>query len=213
VILGGLAAAPPEPVTEEPSEARAPIDLPARMALGEAHYRPSEVGWREAGEPSAKVQIGASDADELAITVVVAPSHRLFVPEQTVNTLDNEPAAINGDGVQLYVRCADSEGAWLLVPRVGGRTVAVQPIAGWNGGLIASAEWRPTSAGYELTARVALPRDCPMVELDLLVNETAPGRARRRGQLVLSGAKGEFVYLRGDRHDRRQLLRFRLSDA
>jgi hypothetical protein len=36
---------------------------------------------------------------------------------------------------------------------------------------------------------------------DLIVNETAPGRERRRGQLVLSGARGEFVYLQGDRHD------------
>ena len=79
--------------------------------------------------------------------------------------------------------------------------------------LSVSSEWHPTSDGYELSARVALPRDGGMAELDLLVNETAPGRARRRGQLVLSGAKGEFVYLRGDRHDRRRLLRFKLTDA
>jgi hypothetical protein len=46
------------------------------------------------------------------------------------------------------------------------------------------------------------------VSLDVLVNETAPGRERRRGQLVLSGAHGEFVYLRGDRHDRNRLLPF-----
>jgi hypothetical protein len=135
------------------------------------------------------------------------------VPEEAVNTLDNEPAAINGDGVQLHVRCAGSEGAWLLVPRAADRSVAVHPIAGWKGRLSVSSEWHPTSDGYELSARVVLPRDCRMAELDLLVNETAPGRARRRGQLVLSGAQGEFVYLRGDRHDRRRLLRFKLTDA
>ena len=111
------------------------------------------------------------------------------------------------------MRCAGQEGAWLLVPRAADRSVAVHPIAGWHGGLAVSTEWHPTSDGYALTARVALPREGRVVELDLLVNETAPGRARRRGQLVLSGAKGEFVYLRGDRHDRRQLLRFKLTDA
>jgi hypothetical protein len=42
----------------------------------------------------------------------------------------------------------------------------------------------------------------------VLVNESAPGRDRRRGQLVLSGARGEFVYLRADRHERERLLRF-----
>ena len=49
--------------------------------------------------------------------------------------------------------------------------------------------------------------------LDILVNETVPGRQRRRGQLVLSGAAGEFVYLRGDRHERDRLLHFSLADA
>ena len=34
----------------------------------------------------------------------------------------------------------------------------------------------------------------------VIINETVRGRGRRRGQLVMSGARGEFVYLRGDRH-------------
>jgi hypothetical protein len=51
------------------------------------------------------------------------------------------------------------------------------------------------------------------IGLDVIVNETVSGRARRRGQLVLSGAAGEFVYLRGDRHDPGRLLRFTLLDA
>jgi hypothetical protein len=54
--------------------------------------------------------------------------------------------------------------------------------------------------------------DAQEVELDLIVNETVPERARRRGQLVLSGGDGEFVYLRGDRHDHSRLLRFSLSN-
>jgi hypothetical protein len=46
------------------------------------------------------------------------------------------------------------------------------------------------------------------IELDVIVNETAPGRERRRGQLVMSGAAGEFAYLAGDRHDPARLLPF-----
>ncbi|HET9012705.1 MAG TPA: hypothetical protein VFN38_12860, partial [Gemmatimonadaceae bacterium] len=44
--------------------------------------------------------------------------------------------------------------------------------------------------------------------LDVVVNETAPGRERRRGQLVLSGGAGDFVYLRGDRHSMDRALDF-----
>jgi hypothetical protein len=43
-----------------------------------------------------------------------------------------------------------------------------------------------------------------MLSLDVLINLTGASRARRSGQLVLSGASGEFVYLRGDRHDPRR---------
>ena len=49
--------------------------------------------------------------------------------------------------------------------------------------------------------------------LDVIVNEMPAGRERRRGQLVLSGARGEFVYLRGDRHDPTRLLALTLPDA
>jgi hypothetical protein len=44
------------------------------------------------------------------------------------------------------------------------------------------------------------------VAFDLIVNDAAAGRTRRRGQLVLSGSRGEFVYLRGDRHDPHAML-------
>jgi hypothetical protein len=42
----------------------------------------------------------------------------------------------------------------------------------------------------------------------VIVNDAGPGRARRRGQLVMSGAGGEFAYLRGDRHDPSRLIPF-----
>ena len=47
--------------------------------------------------------------------------------------------------------------------------------------------------------------------LDVLINDMAADRERRRGQLVLSGARGERVYLRGDRQSVDRYLRVRLS--
>jgi hypothetical protein len=44
------------------------------------------------------------------------------------------------------------------------------------------------------------------VGLGVVVNEIPPGRERRRGQLVLGGAEGEWVFLRGDRHDPGRLI-------
>ena len=48
---------------------------------------------------------------------------------------------------------------------------------------------------------------------DVIINETIPGRERRRGQLVLSGARGEWVYLRGDRQDSSRFFNFAVADA
>jgi hypothetical protein len=47
--------------------------------------------------------------------------------------------------------------------------------------------------------------------LDLIVNEISSERARRRGQLVLSGSANEWIYLRGDRQDRERFLGFALE--
>ena len=115
--------------------------------------------------------------------------------------------------MQLYVVAGERKGGWLLVPDAGSRDVGVRVIEGWEKGLMVSAQWRPTASGYELVAEVALPTGTTEAALDVIVNETAPGRERRRGQLVLSGARGEFVYLRGDRHDVARLLRFTIADA
>jgi hypothetical protein len=46
-----------------------------------------------------------------------------------------------------------------------------------------------------------------------VVNETTRERERRRGQLVLSGGAGEFVYLRGDRQAAERLLPFVIADV
>jgi hypothetical protein len=113
--------------------------------------------------------------------------------------------------VQLYIVSGGRKGGWLLVPDPTSRDVGVRSIEGWEKGLSVRAKWEPTESGYALVAEVALQAGATDVALDVIVNETAPGRERRRGQLVLSGARGEFVYLRGDRHDVAQLLRFVIS--
>ncbi len=181
--------------------------LPTTFVLREPNYRRSEESWSEAGRPTATVMVATTRLDTLAINVDVSHVHRCFVAIDAENPLDNEPAQINGAGVQLYVVAGERKGGWLLVPDAASRDVGVLAIEGWEKGLTVSARWQPTALGYALVAEVALPAGTTEASLDVIVNETAPGRERRRGQLVLSGARGEFVYLRGDRHDSR-LLRF-----
>jgi hypothetical protein len=196
------------PGTERP----ALLSLPLVVPLGERHYRRSEPTWSEAESPSATVAVSRAEAGVILVEVTVPRSHRIFVGPDVENPLDNELASINGDGVQLYALAERSGGAWLLVPDAGGHSVHQIPIEGWGDGIAADATWRVVPGGYALTARVQFPPATREIGLDVIVNEAAPGRARRRGQLVLSGARGEFVYLRGDRHDPVRLLRFSLSD-
>jgi hypothetical protein len=157
--------------------------------------------------------VATTRLDILSINVDVSNVHRCFVAVDEENPLDNESAAINGAGIQLYVVAGERTGGWLLVPVGGSRDVGVLAIEGWEKGLTVSARWQPTESGYSLVAEVALPAGTTEAALDVIVNETAPGRERRRGQLVLSGARGEFVYLRGDRHDVARLLRFTIANA
>jgi len=185
--------------------------LPAAFVLDEQNYRRSEESWTESGRPTATVMVASTQPDTLTINVDVSHVHRCFVAVDAENPLDNEPAAINGAGVQLYVVAGERKGGWILVPDAESRDVGVLAIEGWEKGLTVSAQWEPTASGYAIVAEVALPAGTTEAALDVIVNETAPGRERRRGQLVLSGARGEFVYLRGDRHDVSRLLRFSLS--
>ena len=140
----------------------------------------------------------------------VTTSHRHFIPLGSENELDNEPCSINGDSVQLYARSGTTSVGALLVPNAEGRSADAQGIDGWANTMSVVASWEPSARGYRLTAVLAIEPHADDMWLDVIVNEAAPGRARRRGQLVLSGAAGEFVYLRGDRHEPVRLLRFLL---
>jgi hypothetical protein len=48
--------------------------------------------------------------------------------------------------------------------------------------------------------------------MDVIVNLKASGRERRSGQLVMSGGRGEWVYLKGDRQSRDRLLAVSIAD-
>jgi hypothetical protein len=72
------------------------------------------------------------------------------------------------------------------------------------------AHWRETAEGYAID--IVLLGEVPSA-LDVIVNEKPQGRIRRRGQLVLSGGAGEFIYLRGDRHDPERLVRLQLTNV
>ena len=193
---------------------------PLVFELSAAHYRRSEPTWEEAGRPHATVAL-ARTGDLLLIDVAMTTPAPVFVPSDAINELDNEHPDINGDGVQLHLHVA-SEGfrsylaAWIAIPESQGG-VRVREIAGSGAGWLPGAEWQPTSTGY--TLRLLVPRSHLAgngrhpFSLDVLVNESAPGRARRRGQLVLSGARGEWVYLRGDRHAPARHLAFIIDDA
>jgi hypothetical protein len=207
-LYGDATTAARTPLTE-------PTTLPRTFTLGERHYRRSEESWYEAGTPTATATIAWTGA-ELCLEVDVAKrSELVFVPPDAVNRYDNELPDINGDGLQLYLRTAQASGAWVLVPEASQGSVRVRPIPGWGDLPPPRASWRRTDGGFAM--QLAVPLDESMarqrlpIELDVIVNETAPGRNRRRGQLVLSGAHGEFAYLAGDRHDPARLLPFVLE--
>jgi hypothetical protein len=185
---------------------------PFRATLGEAHYRQSEESWQEAGRPEAEVTIQAQNRG-LEITIDVRRVARTFVAPGMTNPLDNERAEINGAGVQLYAATTDGSLGTLLVPDAQSPSVHVIPIDGWNAiaAFTVSARWESTDDGFRLTAHLSARTGEPIPDvlwLDLIVNEKPEGRERRRGQLVLSGADGERIYLRGDRHDPSRLLPF-----
>ena len=201
------------------SRARAPLQLrrgvETQFDLGEAHYRRSEETWREAGRPSARVTLRAT-ATELVVDVDAMAKPPMFVARDTVNPYDNEHPDINGHGVQLYVRTASDGGGWIIVPEPDHLTARSRSLEGWGGLALRRSEWSRTPHGYLMRAVIDLPAaarggEYP-ISVDVLVNETVPGRERRRGQLVLSGGAGEFVYLRGDRHDPDRLMDMLLVD-
>jgi len=179
------------------------------VTLGEEHYRRSEQNWRDAGHPAAIVSIRWTGG-ALEIVVDIPRSDLTFAPANAVNRFDNEHADVNGDSIQLYVRNEHGLSGWMLVPERDTEAVRTRRIDGWLAEQPIRAQWHTAGAGYRVS--IELPSATPPLGLDVIVNEMPRGRERRRGQLVLSGARGDFVYLRGDRHDAERLIPLRISD-
>jgi len=176
--------------------------------LGEKHYRRSEDSWSAAGGPRATVAFAAT-SDRMIVFVKVRAGDLHFPASEAINPFDNEHPDTMGAGVQLYLRTPDRAGGWTLVPESGGGRVRIRAIRGWGSFAEPAARWRECEGGYETRIEVPLPLSAATeypVDVDVIVNETTATRARRRGQLVLSGAADEFVYLRGDRHDATRLI-------
>lgn len=185
--------------------------LLATYQLEESHYRRTEETWTVAGSPRALIALSATD-EQLVLLALVTAGDRAFAKAEADNPFDNESADTMAAGLQLYVRTAEDSGAWMLVPDSDGGSVRVRRIRDWGGGgsTPPRARWRESGQGYEMRIELPLPAAAVMdeypLDVDVIVNETAAGRERRRGQLIMSGARGEFAYLRGDRHDPARLI-------
>jgi hypothetical protein len=115
---------------------------------------------------------------------------------------------VNASGVQLSLR--DARGTlhrWLIRPAPQGdapvRALSREPLPLRATSRVEPAGW---SVHCELPLGALGDASPYFVELGVTVNEIPPGRERRRGQLVLGGADGGWVYLRGDRDDPSKLL-------
>ena len=179
------------------------------IPIGEAHYRPTEESWLEAGSPTADIAINAwvEGSNGLSIAATVRLNRQpSFATARDENPLDNELADVNSDGVQLHWRSAVT-GEWNSVIAVPDGDRARLTLVGGTLDGITSA-WQETPGGFALSFRLPWDDISRELEFDLIVNDCPTSRERRRGQLVLSGAHGEFAYLRGARQSDAHALRF-----
>lgn len=191
---------------------------PWRTRLGPDHYRRTEASWREAGSPEALVAMAAT-GEELCVEVTVRVARPHFRAWREENPLDNEHPDVDSDGVQLYVRGDGSREdathySWIVVPDPAADGVRVTPRRRDGPPASLAAQWRRVERGYQILMiipRATLP-DRTTGWIDVIVNEMGELRERRRGQLVLSGAHGEWAYLRGDRHDPDRYLPIRIAN-
>ena len=197
----------------------APVSLPLSVTLGAEHYLRTEPSWEEAGSPTATVHVALEGSR--VVVDVVANTGVLVAPDGDDNPLDNERAQVNADGVQWYwgvtdgrwrqaALCTPSGGALRMTRLVPGEWplpqttwTALEDDRGWR----ARFAWHLADLPVEADGAIAF---------DLVVNERPSDRARRRGQLVLSGRLAEapsaaaYAYLRGDRQSTARALRLRL---
>jgi len=232
IDLEGLRDHPSMPASEAPTAAvpRAAARQVPRIATQDAHdditqalpgaltttlgapqYRRTEEPWGPGNAPEARVELACTDA-QLLLRVHVHTGHPVMVdggdPTQMPrNSLDNERADVNADGLQCHWGVVPHEGtgrpwqsAVLAVPLSSGAGVRLSALE--PGTVLPSARAVVQPEGWHMELRwplEALPKG-DALRMGLAVNERPPERERRRGQLVLGGGEG-FAYLRGDRLD------------
>jgi hypothetical protein len=169
--------------------------------LGRQHYRRSEEKYGSRGEFRARVAVFAS-GNSVCFACDVRKTRVHFRPANAPDPeLDNELSDIHSDGIQFYVG-TDEWWGFVAVPAQDSEDVSVRSVAGAAADAPAvHAEWRRTGHGYRILVAVDIGRRVQRGEgipVNFVVNEMYEDRARRAGQLVLSGGGG-WVYLRGDR--------------
>ncbi|MGQ0713376.1 MAG: heparinase II/III domain-containing protein [Gemmatimonadaceae bacterium] len=213
---GPPAAQPPRTSSDQRQSLRLAPGEALGFSLGAAAYRRSEESWAEAGSPRATVELAVT-RESLHIDVQVAKRDVVFRPADAPDPmLDNETPDIHSDGVQLYLvgQGWNRPAAWLAVPERPHPAVRVRSVDGARTGVPLVATWNPANEGYAMHFEIPLEvlgtaPDIP-IAFDLIVNEMSPSRARRRGQLVLSGGGG-WIYLQGDRQSPSRFLPLRIT--
>ncbi|MEO8200265.1 MAG: heparinase II/III family protein [Gemmatimonadota bacterium] len=180
----------------------------------ELQYRRSEEPFAGPEQFSAVAHLNWSE-DELFLMVDVFKADTCFRPcDLPPLGLDNEADDIHSDGIQLYLARGSEVVGFLLVPESHGRGLRVSPAGGTLGeSAMVRGAWTGTPEGYRITCAVRPGwtfHEHEPFDFDLLVNEMRPGRERRAGQMVWSGANG-WVYLRGDRQDAKRFGALRLD--
>lgn len=209
-----LAVDGPPGRSNRPAAAMALDGTPRHLALAAPDWRYTEDDWTTAGSPTADIAL-STDHDALQIVVTVTKDTPTFAPQRSDNPLDNEHPDINSDGLQLHLHSALlGEARWIVVPdgahgaRITARTPAAQQLT------LRAVSVAVTPTGWTATLSLALDPDTrARFHLAVLVNEIAPDRERRRGQLVMGGARDRRAYLVGDRHDLSTAPVFRFTDA
>ena len=195
-----------------------PIPGATVVTLGESHYVRTEQSWRDAGAPTATVQIAATKGWLVVDIHAHTGAPVTDVPDES-GRLDNECPDVNADGVQWYMGWPDMP----LSPGQDLHAAALHVPSGALGGdevdrgtKIAGHDTLPhvastlTADGWAMRlrwSRLSLLLDANgTLPFELVVNERPAGRERRRGQLVLSGGGG-FGYLAGWRRPTDRFVR------
>ncbi len=183
----------------------------------EDQYRRTEEPYPGPEEFAATAHLGWDDKSLYVAVEVAHPQPVFRSADAPLLLLDNEPDLIHSDGVQLYLRIPGHDPlGWLVVPDPAGDGLTVRGVGGMDSDpAVVKGAWRRTPEGYTVTLAIS-PAGWPPTlhdepaDFDLIVNQMAPDRERREGQLVWSGGGG-WAYLRGDRQDPRRFGKVQLA--